>query len=123
MAASGRTAPAGCEAICRAIGGGWCANSRRRMPKPCAPRIGPPALASTASGLQRCTRARLWRERAARIDCGPTLAAVRVEARVEYRYHHFTRELMANDSAFSPAFAPGQQLPDFDLITTAGGRI
>lgn len=42
---------------------------------------------------------------------------------MEYRYPHFKRELLREDSSFAAGAAPGQPLPDFDLPTTAGGRL
>lgn len=42
---------------------------------------------------------------------------------MEYRYPHFKRELLREDSSFVGGAAPGQPLPDFDLPTTAGGRL
>jgi hypothetical protein len=42
---------------------------------------------------------------------------------MEYRYPHFKRELLGEDSSFVNGAAPGQPLPDFDLPTTDGGRL
>jgi hypothetical protein len=42
---------------------------------------------------------------------------------MEYRYPHFKRALLAEDSSFADGAAPGQPLPDFDLPTVAGGRL
>lgn len=41
---------------------------------------------------------------------------------MEYRYAHFKRQLLAEDSSFTGGAAPGQPLPDFDLPTADGGR-
>ena len=42
---------------------------------------------------------------------------------MDYRYRHFTRDLLEEDVSFSSAAAPGRQLPDFDLVSTDGARI
>lgn len=41
----------------------------------------------------------------------------------EYRYPHFKRELLMEDSAFAGGPSPGEPMPDFDLPTTDGGRV
>src|SRR6266511_1960538 len=42
---------------------------------------------------------------------------------MEYRYRHFKRELLFEDMAWRGGIAVGEQMPDFDLPTTDGGRI
>ena len=42
---------------------------------------------------------------------------------MEYRYPHFKRELLGEDSSFTGGAAPGQPLPDFDLPTTDGRHL
>ncbi len=42
---------------------------------------------------------------------------------MEYRYPHFKRELLADDSAFEWGPSPGELIPDFELSTTDGGRV
>lgn len=42
---------------------------------------------------------------------------------MEYRYLHFNRKLLMEDVAFAGGPSPGQQMPDFDLPTTDGGRV
>lgn len=41
----------------------------------------------------------------------------------EYRYPHFDRGLLREDSSFAGGPSPGEPLPDFDLPTTRGGRV
>ncbi len=40
-----------------------------------------------------------------------------------YCYPHFTRGILLDDMAFRGGPYPGQPLPDFDLLTTDGGRV
>jgi peroxiredoxin len=45
---------------------------------------------------------------------------------MEYRYPHFKRRLMIEDTAFGSyrgGPSPGEPVPDFDLPTTDGGRV
>ena len=42
---------------------------------------------------------------------------------MEYAYQHFTRELLVEDLAWRGGPRPGQQMPEFDLPTTGGGRL
>jgi hypothetical protein len=42
---------------------------------------------------------------------------------VPYRYAHFQRELMKEDSALRPSPGPGDLLPQFDLTSTEHGRV
>lgn len=42
---------------------------------------------------------------------------------VQYRYPRFKRGILFDDLAFRGGPLPGQQMPDFDLPTTDGGRI
>jgi len=42
---------------------------------------------------------------------------------MDYRYPHFKRALLAEDTAFHGGPTPGSLLPDFDLPTTDGGRV
>ncbi len=42
---------------------------------------------------------------------------------MHYRYPHFKRGILFEDLVFRGGPAPGQQMPDFDLPTTDGGRI
>jgi peroxiredoxin len=42
---------------------------------------------------------------------------------MEYRYPHFKRQLLAEDSAFERGPSPGEPMPDFELATTDGGRV
>ena len=50
-------------------------------------------------------------------------SAARRMLRMEYRYPHFKRELLAEDSSFAGGAPPGQPLPDFELPTTEGRRL
>lgn len=40
-----------------------------------------------------------------------------------YRYQHFRRELMQEDTALRPFPGPGDPLPQFDMPTSDGGRV
>ncbi|MDP9372532.1 MAG: redoxin domain-containing protein, partial [Chloroflexota bacterium] len=40
-----------------------------------------------------------------------------------YRYPHFRRQILLDDLAFRGGPPPGRPMPDFELITTEGGRI
>lgn len=40
-----------------------------------------------------------------------------------YRYQHFHRELMQEDTALRGSPGPGDFLPHFDMPTTDGGRV
>lgn len=42
---------------------------------------------------------------------------------MEYRYPHFKRALLIEDMGFAQGPMPGQEVPDFDLPTTDGGRV
>lgn len=42
---------------------------------------------------------------------------------MDYRYEHFKKELLQEDSSFSHGPRPGEPLPDFDLPTVDGGRL
>ncbi len=42
---------------------------------------------------------------------------------MEYRYQHFTRELLFEDLAWRGGAPVGEQMPEFDLPTTDGGRV
>lgn len=41
---------------------------------------------------------------------------------MEYRYPHFTADLLKEDANFTEAGAPGSVMPDFDLTTVDGTR-
>lgn len=41
----------------------------------------------------------------------------------EYRYAHFKRELIVEDTGFTGGVRPGDPMPDFDLTTTDGGSV
>lgn len=41
---------------------------------------------------------------------------------MEYRFEHFSAELLKEDASFTEAGAPGTSMPDFDLPTVDGGR-
>jgi hypothetical protein len=41
----------------------------------------------------------------------------------EYRYDHFTRQVLRDDLSFSGGPSPGWEMPDFDLPTITGGRV
>lgn len=40
---------------------------------------------------------------------------------MDYRYEHFDRQLLEEDSSFRGGPSPGEPFPDFALPTTAGG--
>lgn len=42
---------------------------------------------------------------------------------MDYRYPHFTRQILMRDMAFRRGPRPGEPMPDFDLPTTADGRV
>ena len=42
---------------------------------------------------------------------------------MEYRYEHFKRQLLAEDSSFSHGPRTGEPFPEFNLPTTEGGRL
>ena len=42
---------------------------------------------------------------------------------MEYRYDHFSRQLLMEDMAWRGGVPPGEEMPDFDLETTDGGRV
>ena len=42
---------------------------------------------------------------------------------MDYRYHHFKRELLFEDMAWHGGVPVGEPMPEFDLPTTDGGRI
>ena len=42
---------------------------------------------------------------------------------MEYRYDHFSRELLMEDMAWRGGPEPGEEMPDFHLATTDGGRV
>lgn len=44
-------------------------------------------------------------------------------AATEYRYPHFTRQLLREHLAFRGGPRPGEPMPDFDLPTPEGDRI
>lgn len=41
---------------------------------------------------------------------------------MNYRYPHFTADLLQEDASFTDAGAPGSAMPEFDLPTVDGGR-
>ncbi len=43
--------------------------------------------------------------------------------KTEYRFPRFRRELLMHDFAFEGGPRPGEPFPDFDLLTTDGGRV
>ena len=40
-----------------------------------------------------------------------------------YRYHHFERDLLKEDTGLRPAPGVGDPLPPFDMATTDGRRV
>lgn len=42
---------------------------------------------------------------------------------MDYRYPHFSRELLREDATFQSGPWPGDPLPNFDLPTADGGRV
>lgn len=42
---------------------------------------------------------------------------------MDYRYPHFERALLFEDAGFQGGPRPGEDVPDFDLPTTEGGRV
>lgn len=41
---------------------------------------------------------------------------------MEYRFEHFSAELLKEDASFTDAGSPGRLMPDFDMPTVDGGR-
>jgi hypothetical protein len=41
---------------------------------------------------------------------------------MDYRFDHFSAELLKEDASFTSAGSPGAQVPDVDMPTVDGGR-